>query len=55
MKISLLVWSEFLVNSVKIDGDDEATDFDDDEVENVFICQNDKTIQSFRHLAFFSE
>ena len=37
-KISLRVWSEFLVNSVKIDGDGEATDFENyDEVENVFI------------------
>ena len=38
LKISLRVWSEFLVNSVKIDGDGEATDFENYiEVENVFI------------------
>ena len=32
LKISLRVWSEYLVNSVKIDGDGEASDFENDEV-----------------------
>ena len=44
------------VNSVKIDGDGEASDFEKDEVENDFYLSISKnTIQSFRHLAFFSE
>ena len=42
MKISLRVWSEDLVNSVKIDGDGEASDFEKDVVENDFILSNDK-------------
>ena len=50
LKISLRVWSEDLVNSVKIDGDGEASDFENDEVEieNDFILSNDKNdIHSF--------
>ena len=48
LKISLQVWSEDLVNSVKIDGDGEASDFENDVVENDFILSNDKNdIHSF--------
>ena len=45
-----------MVNSVKIDGDGDASDFEKEEVENDFYLSISKnTIQSFRHLAFFSE
>ena len=46
LKISLRVWSEDLVNSVKIDGDGEASDFENDDVKNDFIFSNDKNINS---------
>ena len=46
MKISPRVWSEDLVNSVKIDGDGEASDFEKDVVENDFILSNDKSNNS---------
>ena len=42
LKISPRVWSEGLVNSVKIDGDGEASDLENDVVENDFILSNDK-------------
>ena len=53
LKISLRVLEWIFVNSVKIDGDGEASDFEKDEVENDFYLSISKnTIQSFRHLAF---
>ena len=45
LKTSLRVWSGRLVNSVKIDGDGEAPDFENDEVENAFILSNNKNQQ----------
>ena len=40
LKISLRVLEWIFVNSVKIDGDGEASDFEKDEVENDFLFVN---------------
>ena len=48
LKISLRVWSEYLVNSVKIDG--EASDFVNDKVENDLYFVKHTGVYSFKNL-----